>query len=197
MLIHMPDFSPEMHTVLFIFGYPDWKVSNCEQTTQHAQVRSSRHVWWWWLLLPLLDPVLSVDIFLESLSAYSTCCWWKIGACPQRWKLFEYWLKFLPKKEGCIPLQFLGDFWCAIARPYSHKEMDMIRLNCQWKNRPPLLFAFCGDELLSTIFEVANKNSLSSLWAPNEMVRNQMGSVFISQVNKLTLICHLHLGNIQ
>jgi hypothetical protein len=75
--------------------------------------------------------------------------------------------------------------------------MDMIWLDCQRKNHPSLLFAFYLDKLLTAILELAYKNRLPSLGTPDEMIDNEVYSVLIPLVLKLTLVCRFHIYNIQ
>jgi hypothetical protein len=75
--------------------------------------------------------------------------------------------------------------------------MNMIRLDSQHENCPPLLFALCFNEFLTAVLEFAYKNGLSSLGTPDEMVHNEVDSVLISLVLKLALVCCFHANNIQ
>jgi hypothetical protein len=75
--------------------------------------------------------------------------------------------------------------------------MEMIRVDRQREKCPSLLFAFYVDEVLTTIFELARENGLSSLGTPDEMVHNEVYSVLISLILKLAIVCRYHLGNLQ
>jgi hypothetical protein len=53
------------------------------------------------------------------------------------------------------------------------------------------------DKLLTAILELAYKNRLPSLGTPDEMIDNEVYSVLIPLVLKLTLVCRFHIYNIQ
>src|ERR1700731_3156882 len=75
--------------------------------------------------------------------------------------------------------------------------MDMIRLDSERENVPSFLFTLCFNKLLTAILEVSYKNRLASLGTPDEMIGNEMDSVFIPLIFKLALVCRFHIGNIQ
>jgi len=60
--------------------------------------------------------------------------------------------------------------------------MDVIGLNRQRDHMPSLCLALLFQQLLAAFFHVANKNGFTSLGAPDEMIQDQMDTVFISLV---------------
>lgn len=60
--------------------------------------------------------------------------------------------------------------------------MDMIRLNSQGKQDPSLLFAFLFNELLATLFDLADQNGFTTAWAPDQVIDNQMNPVLITLI---------------
>src|SRR6266566_2095990 len=70
--------------------------------------------------------------------------------------------------------------------------MDMNWLHSKRENSPSLLFALCFKKLLATMLQLASENWLSSLGTPDEMIDNEMDSVFLSLVFKFTLFCRFH-----
>lgn len=68
----------------------------------------------------------------------------------------------------------------------------MIRLKSQSENVPSPLFAFCFKQLVTANFELASENRLSSLWTPDEMIDDQMDSMFIPLIFKLGSVCRFH-----
>src|SRR5215469_13102324 len=97
--------------------------------------------------------------------------------------------------KGGNSLQFLDDLCCTIARKYTHKHMDVIGLNRQGKNGPALLFALCLNQLLTTLFDLANQDRLTPTWTPDQMVDDQMHAMLISLVFK-AVVCLTHMSSI-
>ena len=75
--------------------------------------------------------------------------------------------------------------------------MDMIWLNSKRESSPSLLFALCFKKLLATIPQFASENWLSSLGTPDEMIDNEINSVFILLVSNFTLFIVSVVENIQ
>ena len=99
----------------------------------------------------------------------------------------------MAKEEGCISLQFLDHFCCAIGRPYPYEDMDMLRLDRKPENVPSFLLALCFKKLLTAVLEFSYKNRLPSFGTPDEMIDNEMDSVFIPLIFKLSLVCRFHV----
>ena len=75
--------------------------------------------------------------------------------------------------------------------------MDMLRLDSQRENVPSFLLALCFNKLLTAVLEFSYKKRLPSFGTPDEMIDNEMDSVFIPLLFKLALACRFHLDNIQ
>ena len=75
--------------------------------------------------------------------------------------------------------------------------MDMLGLDSQRENVPSFLLALCFKKLLTAVLEFSYKNRLPSFGTPDEMIDNEMDSVFIPLIFKLALVCRFHIDNIQ
>ena len=73
----------------------------------------------------------------------------------------------------------------------------MLWLDSECENNPSFLFALCFYEFLATILEFSSKKRLAALGTPDEMIDNEMDSMFISLVLKFALFCRFHIDNIQ
>jgi len=60
--------------------------------------------------------------------------------------------------------------------------MDVIGLNRQLDHIPSLRMALLFQQLLTAFFDFANKNGFTPFGAPDEMIQDQMYTVFISLV---------------
>src|ERR1700730_3741970 len=75
--------------------------------------------------------------------------------------------------------------------------MDMLGLDSQRENVPSFLLALCFKKLLTAVLEFSYKNRLPSFGTPDEMIDNEMDSVFIPLIFKLALVCRFQIDNIQ
>ena len=75
--------------------------------------------------------------------------------------------------------------------------MDMLRLDSQRENVPSFLLALCFKKLLTALLEFSYKNRLPSFGTPDQMIDNEVDSVFIPLICKLALVCRFHVDNIQ
>ncbi len=75
--------------------------------------------------------------------------------------------------------------------------MDILRLDSQRENVPSFLFTLCFNKLLTAVLEFSYKNRFASFGTPDEMIDNEMDSVFIPLIFKLALVCCFHVDNIQ
>src|SRR5712691_3903227 len=84
--------------------------------------------------------------------------------------------------KGGNPLEFLDDFCCAIRRPNTNKEVDVVWLDSQAEHMPPFFLAFLFDQLTTPLSNRACKNRLAATWTLNQMAHNEMDPMFISLV---------------
>src|SRR5712692_4035647 len=75
--------------------------------------------------------------------------------------------------------------------------MDMVWLDSERENVPSFLFTLCFKKLLTAVLEFSYKNRLPPLGTPDEMIDNEMDSVFIPLIFKLALVCRFHIDYIQ
>ncbi len=73
----------------------------------------------------------------------------------------------------------------------------MVWLDRKGENVPSFHLALCFKKLLTALLEFSYKNRLPSFGTPDEMIDNEMDSVFIPLIFKLALVCRFHIVNIQ
>src|SRR5258708_7441923 len=90
--------------------------------------------------------------------------------------------------KGRAALALLHDFRGAIARPHPYKEVDMIGLDSERQNLPPMLRTLTCDQLPAACGHRLYQHRLAAAWAPDEVIDDEMDAVFIS----LVLVCLFH-----
>ena len=73
----------------------------------------------------------------------------------------------------------------------------MVRLDRKGENVPSFHLARCFKKLLTALLEFSYKNRLASFGTPDEVIDNEMDSVFIPLIFKLALVCRFHRDDIQ
>ncbi len=99
-------------------------------------------------------------------------------------------MKFYSQIAGCDALDLLHHQRGAIRGPHPYKEMNVIGLNRQRKDRPPLFFALLFNDLPGTLGDLTRQHWLAAAWTPDEMIDDEMHTVLITLVLKLVCILH-------
>ena len=70
------------------------------------------------------------------------------------------------------------------------KEMDMIGLNRQFNNCPPLLSRFPLDEGLTVVGDTPPKHGLAAFGTPDQVVDDKVDAVFISLIIHVDVVLY-------
>jgi hypothetical protein len=68
--------------------------------------------------------------------------------------------------------------------------MDMVCLNSQFEDLPPLNTAFLPDDLFAIFCYKPLENRFSSLRAPDQVIDNKMDSMFVSLIFHVDIIMY-------
>ena len=144
-----------------------------------------------------LDAFLCRNVALDDFRGNISSRAGKITARPQGWKTAQNGI-LLPEVMRRKPFALLHDFCRRVPRPHAHKEMDMVWLNGQLKNRPPFLSAFLLNECLAILDDSSTEYGFAALRTPDEMVDNEVDTVFVSLVFHVVIIAFInHYINIK
>jgi hypothetical protein len=127
------------------------------------------------------DSLLCFDVALDRLCRHVACGAGEVTPCPQGRQLVEV-LVLLAKLEGSKPLALLDDARRAIAGPDANQQMDVVGLDGQFQDVPTFLAALVLDPLPAVLRHVAREDGLAALGTPDEMVDDEMDSVFIALI---------------
>ena len=87
----------------------------------------------------------------------------------------------------CESFAMLNHFACCHTWRYSHEQMYVVRIDCEFQDLPTFFVALALNETTTILSYAALKNRLTSLWSPDQMIDNQMHSVLVSLVFHLRL----------
>ena len=85
-------------------------------------------------------------------------------------------------------LTFFNHRGSRVAGPHANKQVDMIGLNSQFDNLPPSLSTHLLDKRATILGDVATQHGFSPLWAPDEVVDDEMHAVFVSLIGHVDII---------
>src|SRR5215469_7757571 len=74
--------------------------------------------------------------------------------------------------------------------------MNVIRLNSQSKNRPPFFITLLLNQNLTAVFNGPCEYGLAATWTPDQMIDNQMNSMFVALICMLLDLCLFHVTTI-
>lgn len=128
-----------------------------------------------------LDPALCRNVALDDLRRYVSRRRGEIASGPERREPTQDGI-FLAEMMRRESFALLDHFCGRIGRPYAREEVDMIRLNCQLHNRPPLLDTLLLDEQATVLSNGATEHSFAPLGTPDEVVDDKVDTVFVSLI---------------
>jgi hypothetical protein len=85
---------------------------------------------------------------------------------------------FAQHKRG-IALALFHAVRCAHGRPCASTEMEVIRLDRQFQDRPSFLLALLSNQFLAPCANLIDKHRATTLGAPDEMLDHEMHVMFV------------------
>jgi len=128
-----------------------------------------------------LNTLLRLYITTDRFFADIARCTGKVGACPHRRQFSQRSILFSQPAARCAFALF-DHIRRAVGCPDTHKEMDVIGLDGKLKNFPSLFLALFFKELATVGGNTVDQNRLAPLGTPDEVIDNQVNSVFISLI---------------
>ena len=90
--------------------------------------------------------------------------------------------KLLAQRECAGSFALFDHFSGAHGRPDPHKQVDMVRLDRQFQDRPALLVALLANQLVAPLATLVHQHLFPALGAPDELVDHQMHVLFVALV---------------
>src|SRR5260370_1090491 len=115
-----------------------------------------------------------------------------IELCQARQHVLEQVRELRAQMEGGDALARLHHLRGAVARPHPYKQVDMIGLNGEGEDVPPLLRALALDQLPAACGHWPYQHRFAAPWAPDQVVKDEMDALLIPLIR----MCLLHASSI-